>query len=154
MLGSLRKLFAYDDWANRAVLANLRSLNSPPIRPLQLLAHVVGTQDLWWRRMQGQAAALAVWPELTLDECGSHLERLCAIWSDHLTGLTQERMRASVTYVNSAGERWSSTIEDILWHVVMHGAYHRGQIATHLRNAGHTPAYTDFIHATRQGLVE
>jgi uncharacterized damage-inducible protein DinB len=38
--------------------------------------------------------------------------------------------------------------------VVMHSAYHRGQIASHMRESGQTPAYTDFIHAMRQGFVK
>jgi uncharacterized damage-inducible protein DinB len=37
--------------------------------------------------------------------------------------------------------------------VVIHSAYHRGQIAADVRAAGHEPAYTDFIHATRTGRV-
>jgi uncharacterized damage-inducible protein DinB len=40
-------------------------------------------------------------------------------------------------------------VDDILMHVVMHSAYHRGQIALEVRCAGQTPAYTDFIHAIR-----
>jgi uncharacterized damage-inducible protein DinB len=35
----------------------------------------------------------------------------------------------------------------------MHSAYHRGQIASHMREQRYTPAYTDFIHAVRQGHV-
>jgi uncharacterized damage-inducible protein DinB len=36
----------------------------------------------------------------------------------------------------------------------MHSAYHRGQIASLMRAGGGIPAYTDFIHAVRQGLIE
>ncbi len=45
-------------------------------------------------------------------------------------------------------------MEDILTHVVLHSAYHRGQIASQVRSGGEQPAYTDFIHAARQGLIE
>ena len=60
----------------------------------------------------------------------------------------------SVSYQNSKGENWSSRKGDIIVHVVMHSAYHRGQIATDMRAAGLTPAYTDFIHSIRQGFVK
>ena len=43
--------------------------------------------------------------------------------------------------------------DNTLLHVVMHGAYHRGQIAAAIRAAGGEPAYTDFIHCIRQGFV-
>ena len=59
-----------------------------------------------------------------------------------------------VEYRNSKGESWSSSVEDILAHVLLHSAYHRGQIALQMRSSGIAPAYTDFIHAVRQGLVE
>jgi uncharacterized damage-inducible protein DinB len=55
--------------------------------------------------------------------------------------------------VNSKGEPYTSSVEDILTHVVFHGAYHRGQIAAKMRESGLEPAYTDYIHAIRQGFV-
>ena len=51
------------------------------------------------------------------------------------------------------GERFESTLGDSLQHGVLHGAYHRGQIAADVRAAGGEPAYTDFIHAAREGIV-
>jgi uncharacterized damage-inducible protein DinB len=36
----------------------------------------------------------------------------------------------------------------------MHSAYHRGQVASHMRADGQTPAYADFIHGVRQRLVK
>jgi uncharacterized damage-inducible protein DinB len=41
-----------------------------------------------------------------------------------------------------------------LEHVIMHSVYHRGQIATDVRAAGFSPAYTDFIHVIRHNLIE
>jgi uncharacterized damage-inducible protein DinB len=58
-----------------------------------------------------------------------------------------------VGYTNSKGEPWTNTVEEILTHVVIHSTYHRGQIASDLRNAGLEPAYTDYIHALRQKLI-
>ena len=54
-----------------------------------------------------------------------------------------------VTYRNSAGEEYTSTVEDILLHVALHGAYHRGQIARALRQGGAVPEPTDYIAFTR-----
>jgi uncharacterized damage-inducible protein DinB len=36
-------------------------------------------------------------------------------------------------------------VEDILLHTCLHGAYHRGQIARDLRQAGDPPEPTDYI---------
>ena len=51
-------------------------------------------------------------------------------------------------------ERFRSSLHDILMHVIMHSAYHRGQIAADMRASGAEPVYTDFIHAVRQGLIK
>jgi uncharacterized damage-inducible protein DinB len=55
---------------------------------------------------------------------------------------------------NTKSEPRSSSVQDILTHVLLHSAYHRGQIASQVRAGGETPASTDFIHAVRQGLIE
>jgi uncharacterized damage-inducible protein DinB len=64
-------------------------------------------------------------------------------------GLAQE-----VHYKNSKGEPWTSNVADVIQHVVFHSAYHRGQIASDVRAAGKEPAYTDFIHAVRNGFID
>jgi uncharacterized damage-inducible protein DinB len=58
-------------------------------------------------------------------------------------------MRRAITYRNSAGDEYTSTLEDILTHVSLHGAYHRGQIAASVRAAGDTPTATDYIAFAR-----
>jgi uncharacterized damage-inducible protein DinB len=44
-------------------------------------------------------------------------------------------------------------VRDILMHVLMHGVYHRGQIAAAVRDRAGEPAYTDFIEAVRKGKL-
>ena len=48
-------------------------------------------------------------------------------------------------YRNSAGTAFDSRIDDILMHVAVHGAYHRGQVALSLRQEGVRPNPTDYI---------
>jgi len=72
----------------------------------------------------------------------------------YLQELTADGLEETVSYVNSKGEPWTSSVEDILTHLVLHSSYHRGQIAADTRASGHAPASTDYIHARRQGLVE
>ena len=38
-------------------------------------------------------------------------------------------------------------------HVVNHSTYHRGQLATQLRQLGHTPPNTDFIRFLREATA-
>lgn len=150
----LRRLFAYDHWANGEVLGGLRAVESPPLRSGKLIAHIVGTEYVWLARIRQQPSPLAVWPELNLADCAMHVDRLASLWDEYLDGTSGEGISHTVSYRNSKGELWSSSIQDILMHVMMHSSYHRGQIAADMRDAGHTPAYTDFIHAVRQERVK
>ena len=67
--------------------------------------------------------------------------------------MAKNRFNDPIAYTNTKGERYSSRIVDVLTHVIMHSAYHRGQIASDIRADGGEPAYTDFIHAVRQRFI-
>lgn len=150
----LRRQFAYNEWANREVLANLRMSARPPGQTLRLPAHILSAERLWLERIRKQPQSLPVWPEFSADQCETQIAEMANLWREYLNGLSAKQLSESISYKNSKGEPWSSTVEDILTHVLLHSAYHRGQIASQTRAAGETPAYTDFIHAVRQGFVE
>ena len=154
LLEHLRRQFAYDAWANREVLAALRASSHPAPRPRQLLAHILSAERLWFERIRRQPQSLPVWPDLTFEQCEEQITDLARLWSEFLGRLSPTGLSEKVSYKNSKGEPWTSTVEDILTHVLLHSAYHRGQIASHVRASGETPAYTDYIHAARQGLIE
>jgi uncharacterized damage-inducible protein DinB len=147
----LRRLLRYDVWANRETLRSLQE-DTPP-RSLKWMAHIVGAEYLWLARLRRQAADLPVWPELDLVACGERLDQLSLLWPEYLDE-AQESSTEKISYTNSRGEAWTNTVEEILTHVVIHSAYHRGQIASDVRVSGGVPAYTDYIHAERQGLIE
>ena len=145
------RLFAYDDWANREVVTNLRTIDVLAAAPaLRLLNHIIGAQWIWLARLRSKEPKMAVWPELALDDTTRELDGLRIGWRDVWNRAIQGR---SIEYRNTKGERFTSRVDDVLMHVVMHSAYHRGQIATLVRQGGNTPASTDFIHATRTGAV-
>lgn len=150
----LRRQLAYDAWANREALAALRASDRPTARPLQLLAHILSAERLWLERIRRQRQRLPVWPDFTFDQCEEQIADLAHLWREFLGQIAPAGLSGEVTYKNSKGEPWTSTVEDILTHVVLHSAYHRGQMASQMRAVGEQPAYTDYIHAVRQGLVE
>jgi uncharacterized damage-inducible protein DinB len=154
LLEHLRRQFAYDAWANNEVLAVINATGSAPVRPLQLLGHIASAERVWLERLTQQPQSVAVWPEFDLDQCAAQLAALDKLWRDYLGGLSSTGLSQKISYKNSKGEPWSSTVEDVLTHVTLHSAYHRGQIASLMRASGQAPASTDFIHAVRQGLIE
>ena len=154
LLEDLRRQFAYDEWANREVLAGLRASAHPTERPLQLLAHILAAERLWLERIRKEPQSLSVWPDFSFDQCQAQIAELAQLWRELFGQLSTARLSEEITYKNSKDEPWSSTVQDVLTHVVLHSAYHRGQIASQVRAGGEAPAYTDFIHAVRQGFVK
>ncbi len=152
LIDYFRRQFAYNEWANREVLGAMRAGRETSTRSVQLAAHVLSAERLWLERLTQQSQSLPVWPQLTLEHCGEQASALVRLWRDYLDGNLE--LAQPVSYKNSKGEPWTSTVQDILTHVLMHSAYHRGQIAGQMRANGQTPAYTDFIHCVRQGMIE
>jgi len=150
----LRRQFAYDEWANREVLNAIRSAGGANQRSVQLISHILAAEQLWLDRLKQQPQSVPVWPNPDLAQCEALADKLGKEWLEFLDLITAGDVLQTVTYKNSKGEEWTSSIVDILTHVVMHSAHHRGQIASHMRANGQIPAYTDFIHGVRQGLVK
>ena len=139
------KVFQHLAWADARVLESLRAVHSVLKRDKDLYAHILGSEHVWLSRIGGSAPKLAVWPTLTLDECEQLAAENAAAYRKLVSDLTPERNERAITYRSSAGDEYTSSLGDILMHVVLHGAYHRGQIAASVRSAGDTPIPTDYI---------
>ena len=90
------------------------------------------------------------WPTLGLEECGAALDDLHEHWMAMLDQLAPERLTQDLTYRTTTGVEFKTPIRDVLTHLVMHSAYHRGQVAAAVREAGGKPAATDYVVYLRQ----
>lgn len=146
------RLFAYDRWANDEVLRALMRIPEPPQRAVKVMAHIIGTQYVWHARMTAIANDVAVWPDLTVKQTASAMDAIATGWAE-IIRRGEDFLRGEFSYANSKGEKWTSRNDDVLMHVIMHGSYHRGQIAAAIRAGGNEPPYTDYVQATRAGLL-
>ncbi len=151
LIPHFQREFAHDAWANEQALESLKG--GAPEKALRFMAHIVAAEWLWLVRMKQWKQEFPVWPEWTREQSEAQAGKLPPLWQELLRGMKPAGLDQPTTYLSSKGESWTSTCGDILTHVVLHSSYHRGQIATELRAAGLTPAYTDYIHAVRQGFV-
>jgi uncharacterized damage-inducible protein DinB len=116
---------------------------------MDLYSHILGSEHVWLSRIKGQPAKYAVWPTLTLDECETLSAENIRQYETTLAGTEPDGFARMITYRNSAGEQFTSSLEDILTHVAMHGSYHRAQVAMLMRQSGETPTPTDYIAFAR-----
>ena len=146
----LQALFAHLFWADARAIESLRL--APAVREArELLAHVIGAESVWLARVESRVSELAVWPELSVDECAAASSRLRAGYEALLGRIERDpsELARMVHYRNSAGLEFDSSVADILRHVALHGAYHRGQIALLVRMSGTPPQATDYIAWSR-----
>ena len=150
------RMFAYDHWANQQCLRALRAdaSSDKDVGPVvRRMAHILSAEKLWLERMLRLPQTMAVWPGSSLDECEALADEAGAAWKKYLDSLSADGLAEVVDYKNTKGESWRNRVGDVLTHVIMHSAYHRGQIAMEMRAAGMEPALTDFIHAVREGKI-
>jgi uncharacterized damage-inducible protein DinB len=141
----LKRLIGHLVWADRLVQDALKRAKAIDPKVLELYAHLLGAEHVWYSRLVGVPATVAVWPALTLDECDRLARRNAEQLAGYVADLGPADLAREVTYKNSAGAQFTSLVEDILLHLALHGAYHRGQITTALRTSGSIPNPTDYI---------
>jgi uncharacterized damage-inducible protein DinB len=145
----LSKLLDHLVWADQRVLDSLRAMTHPDQRALDLYAHVLGTEHVWLSRILAHAPREKIWPELTVERAGALAAENAASLRSLLESLSSDQLQRKIAYNNSAGVAFESTIEDMLLQVMLHGCYHRGQVALVVRGAGGEPAPTDYIAFVR-----
>lgn len=147
--GQLSKLLDHLEWADRRVLDSLRAMVHPDARALDLYAHVLGTEHTWLSRIHERAPRVKVWPQLTLAAAAELAVENAAALRAIIATDSPEQLQRKVAYSNTAGHAFHSTVEDMLFQVVLHGCYHRGQVAMVVRGAGAEPSPTDYIAFVR-----
>ena len=152
----IAKLFAYSRWASELTLASVAELDSSQFVQTVggsfgsvhgTLVHLYGADWVWLERWQGRSPRA-----LPTGQDASTLDAIARMWRevqqkqmDFVEALAPERMARPLSYVNFKGETFSYPLGETLVHVANHGTYHRGQVATLLRQLGKTPASTDYL---------
>jgi len=139
----LRRLWDHAAWADRLLLAALVESDTPA-EAWREYSHVLGAESVWLDRLLGRPARFPVWPTLTPAEATTLSESLAAEYVEYVAGLSLGTIDAPVSYVNSAGQSFSTPASDILLQVMLHGQYHRGKINLLLRQASRAPIPTDY----------
>ena len=147
-LSLLRRLYDSVSWADERVI---QSLDERDVEARRYLHHVLAAERVWLLRLHGEdSSRQAIWPHLSDAEARSLAAENRKGYGRYLANLTEPELERRIEYVNQTGRRYSTTVADILTHVAMHGAYHRGQAARARREAGGVPLNTDFITDVRE----
>ncbi len=154
MVNTIEKLGVFNVWANETLLARLDESVAAgcelPANALRLFSHVLNAQAIWIARISGTQSPVKVWQEHDLAGLHHWHEQTSARLRDLMARADDAELHRRIHYTNSLGDSYDSAVSDILTHAVVHASYHRGQVATRLREAGLEPVNTDFITYCRQ----
>jgi uncharacterized damage-inducible protein DinB len=163
MNDDLISLYAYDQWANRLVLDACRrlapgqyaaepTLGWSSVR--STIAHIAIVTEGWMRGVSGEnvvdAPAEADLP--TVDDAQRLLERAYRLFHEVVPKMTPEELATPRTF-EGRGRKAILPPWAVLRHIVNHGTYHRGQVASKLGRFGVTPPATDLIYWTFERLA-
>jgi uncharacterized damage-inducible protein DinB len=139
------KLYQYNAWANRKVLACLQSQHVTDEKIFSIFGHVMVAQLTWLSRIETTPnPGLKLWGgDYTMDQLQSMSDEGSTKWLSYVE--RTESFDRILVYKNFQNLPYESNVETIMIHTVNHASYHRAQIALLLRQKGFEPVNTDFI---------
>ncbi|RDI38020.1 DinB family protein [Falsibacillus pallidus] len=157
---SVLKMYDYHLWANEVILNRLKELpqdifhmevKSGFSSVAKTMAHIYLTDLAWLEIISGKSMsdAMALTHQLNeqletknIEEMEAGFYDLSKRYKDFLS--SQQDYEAVFEVDNPYAGLLETTVSETILHVVTHGSYHRGNIATMLRQIGHTSVMQDF----------
>jgi uncharacterized damage-inducible protein DinB len=156
-----RLLYEYNLWANHRTLDACSALNDdqftrdlkssfPSVR--DTLVHLFLVEWIWLERWHGRSPA--AFPSASdfpnLDSVRRRWDEIERDLTDYIASLTPDDLARVIHHKTMKGDPQSATHWQMLQHVVNHQTYHRGQVATMLRQLGGKAISTDLIFFYRE----
>lgn len=136
-------------WANERMYGQMKN-TSVDKEVVELFYHIVAAEEVWLCRINNQESShISLWGSAALEDCERILKGNILKLEGLLHRLMEKDMPSVISYTNSKGKEYQSTLEEILTHIALHGQYHRGQINKKLRESGNEPVNVDFISYIR-----
>ncbi|MFS0890357.1 DinB family protein [Peribacillus frigoritolerans] len=153
------EMYNYHAWANGVIIDRLNELpehiyhkeiQSGFSSVSKVLSHIYLTDYTWFDIISGISMdeAMASSSELKKEVEKKSIEEMKKIFIDlyerNKAILSTEDMEKVMVVDNPYAGSLETTISESVLHIVTHGSYHRGNIATMLRQMGHTSVMQDF----------
>jgi uncharacterized damage-inducible protein DinB len=147
MIPFFKELFGYSHHYNQqlvTVFADQPTLTSE--KSIKLFNHVLNAHQVWNSRIIQDRDPFGVWDI----HPGQELKEIDTVnYFNSIKILDQADLDSSIKYTNTKGDAYTNSVKDILFHIINHSTYHRGQIATEFKQNGIEPLVTDYIFYKR-----
>ncbi len=157
---SVLKMYNYHLWANEVILNRLKELPQDIFHKevksgfssvAKVMSHIYLTDLAWFEIISGKSMsdAMVQTDQLkeqletkNIEEMETSFYELSKRYKELLS--SQQDYEKVFEVDNPYAGHLDTTVSETILHVVTHGAYHRGNIATMLRQMGHTSVMQDF----------
>ena len=140
----LIQMFKYNKWANskyRKVLQDISmedlSINTEYGLLLDRIVHIFASYEMWHKRLHNQSPTGVIkssdfsnWYELA-----NKWVEMDDLLIDYLSTVSQELFDVTVSYTSLDGREFTRKREDILFHLIQHPTYHRGQLSSYFKHS-------------------
>lgn len=155
-LSEIKRQYAYSRWATARLLAAAENLSTNEIHTQHgtsfgslhgTLDHLYGAERVWLERWKGNSptARASLGPTANPSDFAAAWEKIWTEQSAFLGSLSEESLDKELAYRDLRGTATQANVGDVLFQVANHATYHRGQIASLLRQSGINPPATDFL---------
>lgn len=143
--------FIYTHAYNKQILTLIQqNHHNLPDDFYKILNHTINAHQLWNDRINGQKDSVGVWEMRSISQL---LEQNEVNLINSLKIIEAKNLDTLIKYVSVTGDRFANCLHDILFHIINHSTYHRGQLNMYLRQAGYEPVVSDYIFYKRVPLT-
>jgi uncharacterized damage-inducible protein DinB len=158
-LTMLKTLFDYKAWANVELFDVLATVTSEGDlhTAIRTLNHIHVVDRIFRAHLLGEAhgyEASNTKATPALAELRAAVAETDAWYQQYVAGLDEDALAARIGFQFTDGDSGQMSREEILMHVITHGAYHRGNVGQVLKNISVTPPrdiLTKFLHTSEPG---
>jgi uncharacterized damage-inducible protein DinB len=137
----LASLVDHAVWANHEWIVRLER-QATEARLYELMSHILLSEQVWFQRIRGEPLDREIWRTLNPAEMSGLHERNRGVYDQ----LLSSDLHRQIAYQRFTGEHYESPVSDIVLHLCLHGAHHRGQMARYASEQKIAAPNVDFIN--------
>ena len=158
----LPNLFSQKTWANNELFNQLATVKTPEHasalhNAIRTLNHIYVVDRIFRAHLLGERhgyTATNTDATPALGELHFVAAETDAWYEQYSAAITAEQLKENITFCFTDGDAGRMTREEMLAHIITHGAYHRGNVGQILKSISVTPPrdlLTKFLHVREPG---
>lgn len=152
ILSNMHTLFKdfleYNHYANKLFIKSFLEDGFQEERGIKLFSHIINAHHIWLARIREETPMFDVWEIHVMNSFSKVNEEN---YRQSLSLLQEEKdLSRVIHYTTFKGDAYRNSAQEILMHIVNHSTYHRGQIASLIRESGLEPPVSDYIYYKKE----